>query len=157
MDADKPYRLGVNVIIIDKENRFLLIQKVGYADDQWNCVGGGREKGESLEENMYRELEEELGLKKEDFEQVGISTHKITYDYPPEVALRVNGGKYRGQSYDQVILRFIGGKEKIKYSEVEFRDHKWVEGSELVKYLVFPNQYDSHRVAIEEVLPEILN
>ena len=155
-NTDKPYRFGVNVIIVDKENRFLLIQKVGYADDKWNFVGGGREEGESLEENMYRELYEELGLKKEDFELVGVSTHKITYDYPVEVALRVNGGKYRGQSYDQVVLRFIGDKEKIKYSEVEFRDHKWVEGSELIKYLVFPNQYDSHRGAIEEVLPGII-
>jgi hypothetical protein len=44
----------------------------------------------------------------------------------------------------------MGDKGKIKYSEVEFRDHKWVEGSELVKYLVFPNQYDNHRVAMRK-------
>jgi len=153
-NSEKPYRLGVNVIIVDTEDHFLIIQKVGYADNEWNFIGGGREEGESLEQNMYREIEEELELKESDFELVGVSTHKITYDYPAELALRVNGGKYRGQSYDQVVLRFMGDKGKIKYSEVEFRDHKWVEGSELVKYLVFPNQYDNHRVAIEEILQE---
>jgi 8-oxo-dGTP pyrophosphatase MutT (NUDIX family) len=38
----------VNVIIVDTEDLFLIIQKVGYADNEWNFIGGGREEGESL-------------------------------------------------------------------------------------------------------------
>lgn len=154
--TDKPYRHGVNIIIIDQDDKFLIVQKNGYKDNAWSFVGGGKEEGESLDQNMYRELKEELSLNKEDFEQIGISTHKIEYDYPAEVAARVNGGKYRGQSYNQVVLRFIGDKSKIKFLADEFKNHRWIDGKKLIKHLIFPNQYQNYKSAIDELLPGLI-
>ncbi len=154
--SSKSYRKGVNAIVMDKDNNFLLIQKKGYKDNEWNFLGGGREKGESLEQNLFRELSEEIGSVKSDFGIVGVSTHKIEYDYPPDTILKVHGGKYRGQSYDQVVLRFIGNKDKLVFATDEFRGHKWVKARELVKYLTFPNQYENHKKAINELLSGIL-
>jgi len=154
--SSKPYRKGINAIIVDGNNNFLLIQKNGYKDNEWNFLGGGREDGETLEQNLFRELKEEIGSVKSDFEIIGISTHKIEYDYPADLALKVNGGKYRGQSYDQVILRFIGNKNRLVFTTKEFRAHKWVKAEELVKHLTFPNQYKSHKKAIDELLPGII-
>ena len=152
----KPYRRGVNAIILDENNYLLLVQKNGYKENEWNFLGGGREKGETLEQNLFRELEEEIGTKRSDFEIIGFSVHKIKYDYPPDLAPKVNGGKYRGQLYDQVILRFVGDKEKLIFTPGEFKKHKWVRAQELVKYLVFPGQYKSHKRAIDEFLPGLL-
>lgn len=154
--SKKLYRKGVNVIVIDKDNNFLLVQKNGYKDNEWNFLGGGREEGETMEQNLFRELNEEIGSERSDFEIIGTSTHKIEYDYPPDTVLKVHRGKYKGQSYDQVILRFIGKKDKLVFTTKEFRAHKWVKTKELKKHLTFPNQYKTHKKAIDELLPGII-
>ncbi len=151
-----PFRKGAATIIIDKDNNFLLVQKNGYKDNEWTFPGGGREEGETLEQNMHRELKEELNTEPVDLEIVGVSTHKIEYDYPADMYLKVNGGKYRGQSYDQIVVRFIGDKDQLIFTPEEFRGHKWVSANELVKYLVFPNQYQNNSKAIEEILPGLI-
>lgn len=148
----KSYRQGVIAIVLDKDNNFLLVQKNKYKDNEWNFLGGGREKGESLEKNLFRELREETGAENEDFEIIGISSNKIEYDYPADTASKIHGGKYRGQSYDQIILRFTGNKEDLKFNPKEFKKHKWVQADELKKHLIFPNQYRDHKKAIDEIL-----
>jgi putative (di)nucleoside polyphosphate hydrolase len=150
------YRKGVTAIVVDDQNKFLLIQKNGYKENEWNFLGGGREEGETLEQNLFRELKEEISANQSDFEFIGTSSFKIEYDYPPELALKVNGGKFRGQSYDQVILKYIGDKGKLVFTPEEFRTHKWVSASELIKHLVFPNQYQNHKKAIDELLPGLI-
>ena len=154
--SDKPYRKGVNAIIIDKDNHFLLIQKNGYRENEWNFPGGGREKGETLEENLFRELKEELNVGRAEFEIIGISPYKTKYDYPAELALKINEGKYRGQSFEQVALRFIGEKKKLVFNPKEFRAHKWVKADELINYLVFPNQYQDYKKVIDSLLPGLI-
>lgn len=154
--SSKPYRKGVNAIVIDMDNNFLLIQKNGYKDSEWNFLGGGREESETLEQNLFREIKEEIGSERSDFEIIGTSTHKIEYDYPPDTVLKVHGGKYRGQSYDQVVLRFIGNKDKMVFTTKEFRGHKWVKAEDLAKHLTFPNQYENYKMAIDELLPNII-
>lgn len=144
---NKPYRQGIIAIVIDKDNNFLLVQKNKYGDNEWNFLGGGREEGETLEQNLFRELKEEIGAEKENFQIIGISSHKIKYDYPENTVERIHKGKYRGQSYDQVILKFIGDKDDLKFNANEFKKHKWVKAGELKKYLIFPNQYKDHKKA----------
>ena len=154
--SSRPYRKGVNAIVIDKDNNFLLVQKNDYKDNEWNFLGGGRKEGETMKQNLFRELNEEMGSERSDFEIVGTSTHKIEYDYPPDTVLRVHRGKYRGQSYDQVILRFVGKKDKLIFTTKEFKAHKWVKAKDLVKHLMFASQYKNHKKAIDELLPGII-
>ncbi len=153
---DKPYREGVNAIILDKDNNFLIIQKNIYQENEWNFPGGGREEGETLEQNLFRELKEELNTDSHDFEIIGISVRKTKYDFPPEMASKLHGRKYRGQSFEQVALRFIGDKKKLVFSPKEFRAHKWVKAGELVNHLVFHNQYQDYKRIIDELLPGII-
>lgn len=155
--TNKPYRQGVIAIVIDKDSNFLLVQKNKYKDNEWNFLGGGREDGETLEENLLRELKEEIGADKRKFEIIGISSHKTEYDYPEDTVEKIHNGKYRGQSYDQVILRFNGNKEDLDFNPEEFKKHKWVKADELEKHLIFPNQYTTHRKAIEELLTNLIN
>ncbi len=152
----KPFRKGAATIVIDKENKFLLVQKNGYKDNEWTFPGGGREEGETLEQNMYRELKEEINTDISDLEIVGVSTHKIEYDYPADMARKVNGGKFRGQSYDQIVVRFIGDEDQLVFTPEEFRGHKWVSADELVTHLVFANQYENNKKAIDEILPGLI-
>ena len=153
---NKPFREGVNAIIIDRDNKFLLVQKKIYKENEWNFPGGGREEGETLEQNLFRELKEELNANPHDFEIIEISSHRTKYDYPPEMASKLHGGKYRGQYFEKVALRFIGDKKKLVFSPKEIRAHKWVKAGELVNHLVFPHQYRDYKRIIDELLPGII-
>lgn len=153
---NKPYRAGVNAIILDQENRILLVQKNGWKDNEWTIPGGGKDGSETPEENLFRELEEEIGAHRNDLIIIGLSSQKIKYDYPIDLAKKVNGGKYIGQSYGQFVLRFMGDKDKLEFTTKEFKDHKWVSASELIKYLILPNQYQNHKNAIDEILPNLI-
>lgn len=153
---NKPYRQGVNAIVINKDNNFLLVQKNGWRDNEWTVLGGGKEENETPEENLFRELKEEIRANKEDLKIIGLSSHKIEYAYPMELSLKINGGKYRGQSYRQFVLIFTGDKSKLVFCPKEFSNHKWVRADELRKYLVLPNQYENHKKAIDEILPDII-
>jgi 8-oxo-dGTP pyrophosphatase MutT (NUDIX family) len=52
--------LGVRAIVIDDEGRILLVRHT-YTEG-WNLPGGGVEFGESLDESLARELDEEGGI-----------------------------------------------------------------------------------------------
>ena len=52
--------LGVRGIVIDAEDRILLVRHT-YTTG-WNLPGGGVEFGESLEQSLARELDEEGGV-----------------------------------------------------------------------------------------------
>lgn len=88
-----------------------MIQKNIYRDNEWTFIGGGREEGESLKENLFKEIEEETELNKNNFELLKISNKKIEYDYPKELAKKVHNSKYRGQSYNQALVKFKGDKK----------------------------------------------
>lgn len=52
--------LGVRAIVIDAEERILLVRHT-YTEG-WNLPGGGVEFGECIEESLARELDEEAGI-----------------------------------------------------------------------------------------------
>lgn len=56
----KPQTIGVRAILT-KENKILLVKHT--YSNQWFLPGGGLKKGETLEQAIKRELDEELGLK----------------------------------------------------------------------------------------------
>lgn len=155
--SDKPYRKGVNAIIFDDQDRLLIIQKHIYKPNEWNFPGGGREEGETLEENLFREIKEELGVNKDKFEIIGVSHQPMAYDYPPELAGKINGGKYRGQAYDQVVLRYLGTKEGLSFDTREYKDHRWVKAEELASHLVNPGQYENYKIVIDNFLSCLKN
>ncbi|MBS0615753.1 MAG: NUDIX domain-containing protein [Verrucomicrobia bacterium] len=56
-------RVGVAVVVIHEGKILLGKRKGGFAPGQWSCAGGHLEFGESVEDCMRRELEEETGLR----------------------------------------------------------------------------------------------
>jgi TDG/mug DNA glycosylase family protein len=57
-----PQRQNVRAAVVDDEGRILLLRYGDDYGDWWVTSGGGREAGETDEQTLRRELEEEIGL-----------------------------------------------------------------------------------------------
>lgn len=111
--------IEVVAAIIQKENQYFATQR-GYGEFEglWEFPGGKIEPGESPEDALKREIQEELGI------DIGVKEFLCTteYDYP---------------SFHLTMHCYICC---IKEGEVEFREHKaarWLRSEELgsVKWL----------------------
>ena len=70
--------IGVNIILLDSDNRVLLGKRSGdrRGSGSWSLIGGKLKKGESIEDTAQRELKEEINIDvaKEDIYTVNMST-----------------------------------------------------------------------------------
>jgi len=88
--------VGVGAVVLDDDGRILLVKHVPKRDDfwggQWMVPGGGLELGETLEEGVVREVEEETNLKVEVLRHVstldrivregdGVKIHVVYVDF----------------------------------------------------------------------------
>lgn len=148
--ADITPHKKVNAVILNSMNHILLLQLVNYGDTDWNTPGGGIEEGETPEEALIRELQEELGTDK--FEIVEKSKIKNKYDFPDFVVVQQlkKGNKYKGQEQAQFIVSFLGEDEEIKIQEEEIRAYKWVNYEDLEAHLNFPGQWENIKRVIRK-------
>lgn len=146
-----PYRKSVIAVIINKENKILLIQKKNYQDNQWDFPGGGLEKNETEEQAVLRELYEEIGTDK--FEIIAKSTKTDQYEWPDEIIekyLREKGQEWRGQQRAQFLVKFLGKQTDINLQKDELKQAIWVKAADISKYLIFPNQFIKAKKLLEE-------
>ena len=135
------YRKRITAVIFNSQNEFLIVQPVSYSVGDWNFSGGGVEKGETEEEALFRELNEELGINK--FEIIFKSKHLITYNWSLSLIVRKFLKKtevYLGQSARHFMVKFVGIKTDIKPDPSEIRKIRWIKRNEFNDYLRFPNQ-----------------
>ena len=66
MESDIALQVGVKILIENQEGKFLLLRrsldKYPEVDGRWDIVGGRIDPGETLIENLRREVSEETGL-----------------------------------------------------------------------------------------------
>ena len=72
-------RIVTNLCIIHQHPRVLLgLKKRGFGKDKWNGYGGKVEKGESVEEALYREVKEEGDINIKNPVKLGI----LEFEFP---------------------------------------------------------------------------
>lgn len=120
------FRPNVVVMILNDENEVLILNARGRGS-YWGLPQGGREKGESLEAAMRREVFEETGIR--DLELV--TYFKDIYRYTWSKSYPYKG--YKGQRQSLGIARYHGPRDVVKTNPFEHKDYQWVKVSELVK------------------------
>ena len=126
-DLDLPLRRGVGIVVLNKDNRIFVAQRIDNQKNFWQMPQGGVDEGEDYLAAAYRELEEETSIKNVDLLQEldGL----ISYELPKNLLGMIWKGKYRGQEQKWFVMRFSGTDNEIniKTKNPEFCEWKWID------------------------------
>ncbi len=146
------FRTGVSALITNDRSQFLLVNLESFAEKYFAVPGGGLEPGENLEDAVYREIFEELGIAKENLVLVGKSDKPVRVVFK-EIVLARDGKEYAGQERFFLGFHYRGSNEQITLREGEVRKYAWVDMADLKDYLLFDNQLEETVAKISEIFP----
>jgi ADP-ribose pyrophosphatase YjhB (NUDIX family) len=149
------FRKGVSAIIINKKNEFLLVNLESFEDKYFAIPGGGIEKEETLRDAVYRELNEELGIKEKDLQTVGQSDIPVRFKFKV-IKMNRDDVEYEGSERYFFGFNFIGDEKNIIPNPKEVRSYKWVAYDDLKDYLLFDNQLQETLEKIKEIFPDLV-
>ena len=151
------YRKNVGIILCNSQNKLLICKRLG--EESWQFPQGGFEKNENAESAMFRELFEEIGLKKKDISILGITKSWLKYDLPKKYQRKTNNRLCIGQKQKWFLLRLISDDSNIIFSNSkrpEFDSWQWVEDDKPME-IVIDFKRDVYKKALEELMPIIKN
>lgn len=133
------FRQNAAVIITNKRGQVLLCERSfpGYAERTVQTVQGGIDPGETPREAAEREMMEELGIAKEDFEIIDALEETFPYEWPKEYLAesqeRYPGNPYIGQEQHFFLAIFSGDVEfHLDTHHKEFDAVRWGSPQELI-------------------------
>ena len=125
------FRLNVGIVLINK-NGMLFWGKRAKNNNAWQFPQGGVQNYETLEETMYRELTEEVGLRKNDVCILSKTNHWLYYRLPRHLRRNLQKPLCIGQKQKWFLLRLLSPDTNIRLdisSPPEFIDWRWVNYS----------------------------
>lgn len=150
--SNLPFRENVCIILLNKEKKFFLAERVDFPGI-WQFPQGGVEKGFSEEENAYKELEEETGVTKDKVKFLTILNFVNEYEFQEVPKHFV--GKFKGQRQRYYVFEFLGEDVDIdvqKVSHPEFKNWKWVSRDEILG-VADPVRIHAYERVINELYP----
>ncbi len=133
----KNYRPNVAAIVLSAkypEKCEVFIASRTDVENAWQFPQGGIDKGETANEALYRELEEEIGTR--DVEIIAEYPEWVSYNFPPAIAKKMYPFDGQIQKYYLVKLK-KGAKININTEIPEFSDYKFVPTKNIYDYITF--------------------
>ncbi len=134
------YRPNVGIILLNANRQVFWGKRV--REHAWQFPQGGIKEGEGPEQAMYRELEEETGLKPHHVEIIGRTRDWLKYDVPERWVRREWRGYYRGQKQIWFLLKMLGQDsdvtlksdlEKPEYDAWRWHDY-WIPLDSVIEF-----------------------
>jgi|GEM_PF-12317 len=100
------YRPNVGIILVNQKNEVFWGKRI--REHSWQFPQGGIKYGETPVQAMYRELQEEVGLKPEHVRILGRTRDWLRYNVPDNFVRRDSRGHYKGQKQIWFLLRLVG-------------------------------------------------
>jgi putative (di)nucleoside polyphosphate hydrolase len=100
------YRPNVAIVLVNSKNQVFWGKRV--KEHAWQFPQGGIKPGETPEQAMYRELQEETGLLPQHVKLLGRTRDWLHYNVPTHWVKREWRGTYKGQKQIWFLLRLVG-------------------------------------------------
>lgn len=128
------YRKGIGAIVLSKDNKIIAFQRYDF-DKNWQGVEGGCDSKEEPRETLFREIKEEIGLDKTDYNIIKEFNEFIPYKFPDGIKKGINS---TGQKKKFFLIKLKNENQKFDFSSFnpdgnEFKDSKFVTAEELIK------------------------
>lgn len=143
------FRAGAGSVIFTKDREVYVFERSDNLGT-WQFQQGGMDEGENSEETLWRELEEETGLKIENFSRVVPYPTWLYYTYPKETRHRLKDPNALGQIHRWYFLELNPG-HTIDLSLAKDKEFVAVKK---VKFADFLNEYRDFK---SEVFAELFN
>ena len=157
MSDEKHYRKNVGITLINNKQQIFIAKRC--KQDVWQLPQGGVDKNETILNAMFRELNEEIGLKKNHIEIISKMPQWLYYDIPETYRKQANKSKYIGQKQLWFLLKLVSSDKNIKldtYKIIEFDKWQWVDyWYPLKKVVSFKKQV--YKKMLETFLPIVFN
>lgn len=136
--ASLPYRPCAGVMLLNRDGRVFVGQRLDSTLEAWQMPQGGIDPGEDALEAAFRELWEETGVARQHAELVAEAPEELQYDLPEDLIGKVWKGKWRGQRQRWFLFRFLGQDSDIDIvtEHPEFRAWRWAHPAELPELIV---------------------
>jgi len=128
MDAQPPplYRLNAAGILQRTDGRILICERLR-EPGSWQFAQGGVDSGETLEQALLREMEEELSLRPSDYLVI---TRKGPYRYLFGKGRKKKGFDGQEQTYFLTLMTCLETKINVATPHQEFRRARWIHPHE---------------------------
>ncbi|MEP5765743.1 MAG: RNA pyrophosphohydrolase [Halieaceae bacterium] len=126
IDADG-FRSNVGIILANDHGRLLWARRLG--QDSWQFPQGGIASGESPEQALFRELEEEVGLNADAVKVLACTRGWLRYRLPKRYIRKGQKPLCIGQKQKWFLLQMLAEDEAVKvdgHPKPEFDHWRWV-------------------------------
>lgn len=122
------FRSNVGILIANDQGRLLWARRIG-GRDAWQFPQGGVNKGESAEDALFRELEEEVGLSPDAVELLASTNAWLRYRLPKRYQRKGQKPLCVGQKQKWFLLRMLAEDSAVDLNrdqKPEFDHWEWV-------------------------------
>lgn len=157
VDADG-YRPNVGIVLSNDRGQVLWARRVG-GQDHWQFPQGGIDSRESVEDALFRELYEEVGLEPGSVEILAKTNGWLRYRLPRRMRRHNSSPGFVGQKQKWFLLRMLSADDQVQmdHSEQPEFDHwRWVSYWYPVGQVV-DFKRDVYRRALKELAPHLLS
>lgn len=151
------YRPNVGIVLCNSCNQVFWARRSG--QDGWQFPQGGVRQQENVEQAMFRELYEEVGLAPLHVEILGRTRDWLHYDIPGDYR-RNPHSPFRGQKQIWFLLRLLGRDEDVRLNlseRPEFDAWRWIEYWSVLEHIIsFKREvYQRALTELEPLLPPV--
>lgn len=147
------FRANVGIVICNRMGQVFWAKR--YGQHSWQFPQGGIDQGETAEQAMYRELNEEVGLKPDNVNILGVTKNWVRYKLPKRLIRQGSNPVCIGQKQKWFLLQLDCNEadvDVLSSGHPEFDDWRWVSFWYPVRNVVSFKR-DVYRRVMKEFVP----
>ena len=132
------FRANVGIVLMADDGRLFLGRRVGGRG--WQFPQGGMRSDETLEQSLFRELEEEIGLTSRDVQLVGRTRHWLRYRLPARYVRHNVRPLCLGQKQHWFLLKLRDPATAFRFDgtpQPEFDHWRWVDYWQPIREVIY--------------------